>query len=208
LVSSELLKEMDTPTSSDCELCLSLFSILMSLLTKKALGGTPWAPRPLPQDTVDHGARYSIAAKIQALTLVSSGFSTKYVEEKISIPQQTVARIRKTAFQRGFRPDEDPRILEYYVKDVKRSGRLKTITKAIEQKVLASVREDSGGREKSSEYLGYEVNISRSSVLRILKRHGLTCVKPTRKPILTLKMREARLRFARAHAHWILEDWK
>ena len=107
-----------------------------------------------------------------------------------------------------FRPDEDPRILEHYVEDAKRSGRPKTITEAIEQKVLASVREDSSGREKSSEYLGYEVNISRSSVLRILKRHGLTCVKPTRKPILTPKMREARLRFARAHAHWTLEDWK
>jgi Transposase len=139
---------------------------------------------------------------------VSSGFSTKYVEEKIGIPQQTVARIRKTAFQRGFRPDEDPRILEHYVEDAKRSGRPKTITEAIEETVLASVREDRSGREKSSEYLGYEVNISRSSVLRILKRHGLTCVKATRKPILTPKMREARLRFARAHGHWTSENWK
>jgi hypothetical protein len=119
--------------------------MLMSLLTKKALGGhnpyvrpsdsAPRAPRPLSQDTIDHGVRYSIAAKIQALTLVSSRFLTKYVEEKIGIPQQTVTRIRRTAFQRGFYPDEDSFILEHYVEDAKRSGRLKTITEAIEQKV-------------------------------------------------------------------------
>jgi hypothetical protein len=35
------------------------------------------------------------------------------------------------------------------VKDAKRSGRPKPITEAIEQKVLASVREDSSGREKA-----------------------------------------------------------
>ena len=50
----------------------------------------PRAPRPLPQDAVDHGARYSIAQKIQALTLISSGFTTKHATKVTGIPERTV----------------------------------------------------------------------------------------------------------------------
>jgi transposase len=168
----------------------------------------PRAPRPVPQDTVDHGVRYSIAQKIQALTLISSGFTTKHASKVTGIPEQTIRRVKQTALQRGFEPERDPRILEAYVVDAPRSGRPKTISEAIEQKLLANVRADRNGREKSSEYLAYELNISRRSVCRILAAHGLKVVKPTRKPLLTPTMKEARHRFALNHAHWTLEDWK
>ena len=163
--------------------------------------GKPRAPRPLPEDVADHGVRYSMAQKIQALTLLAEGFSTAAVQQKTGIPPRTANRIRATAEKRGFRPAEDPRILEVYVEDRKRLGRPMAITEAVEQKLLANIREDNAGREKSSEVLAYEVGISRTSALRILKKHGLTNVKPTRKPGLTARMKADRLRFCLNHAH-------
>lgn len=151
----------------------------------RAESGEPRAPRPLPQDAVDHGVRYSLVQRIQALTLLAEGFSTAAVFAKTGMPERSAQRLKKKAYERGFRPEEDPRILEAYVEDGKKSGRPKTITEAVEQRLLANVREDRSGREKSSEVLAYEVNISRASALRILKKHGLTCVIPTRKLGLT-----------------------
>jgi hypothetical protein len=62
--------------------------------------------------------------------------------------------------------------------------------------------------EKSSEVLAYEQDIGYRSALRILKKHGLHCVKPTTKPGLTEAMKKARLEWCLAHEHWTLEDWK
>ena len=120
---------------------------------KRTADGAPRAPRPLPQDAIDHGVRYSIAAKIQALTLLVEGFSVAIVEKKTGIPPTTLYRIKRTAFARGFEPEKDPRILEMYVEDGKRPGRPKTITEAVEQRLLANVREDKNDRENSTEVL-------------------------------------------------------
>jgi hypothetical protein len=48
----------------------------MSLLNLQA---RQRAQRPLPADAVNHAIRYSIAQKIQALTLLSEGFTTATV---------------------------------------------------------------------------------------------------------------------------------
>jgi transposase len=90
--------------------------------------------------------------------------------------------MKKKAFERGFRPDQDPRILDYYVVDGPRSGRPKEITVETEQCLLNSVRANRAGREKSSEVLAYECGISSISALRILHKYGLNSVKPTQKP--------------------------
>jgi hypothetical protein len=87
--------------------------------------------------------------------------------------------MKKKAFERGFRPDQDPRILDYYVVDGPRSSRLKEITVEIEQCLLNSVRANQAGREKSSEVLAYKCGISSVSALQILHKYGLNSVKPT-----------------------------
>jgi transposase len=170
--------------------------------------GEPRAPQPVPQDVVHHGARYSIVQKVQALTLLTEGFTVRDVQAKTGIPERTLYRIKATAKERGFQPEIDPRITEAYVEDGERPGRPREINEAIEQRLLANVRENRSGREKSSEVLAYEVGISRRSAIRILYKYGLTSVKPTRKPSLTKAMRAARLKFALSYAHWTLEDWK
>lgn len=131
----------------------------------RSLSGQPRAPRPLPQTAVDHGVRYSLAQKIQALTLLAEGFAPAVVHQRTGIPPRTANRIRETATKRGFCPDIDPRILEAYVIDGKRPGRPKTVTEKVEAGLLASVRENRSGKEKSSEVLAYEAGIGRTSAL-------------------------------------------
>jgi transposase len=166
------------------------------------------AIRPLPEDSVDRGNRYSIAQRVQCLTLLTVGFTAAAIEEKLGIPVRTVRKIRKRAEDRGFNPSKDARILEHHVQDGQRTGRPKEIDSSVEAALLASVRRDRNGREKSSEVLAYEQSISQSSALRILHKYGLNNVKPTRKPGLNKAQRAARLAFCLAHQHWTLEDFK
>ena len=140
--------------------------------------GVPADARQPP--VIDHGARYSIIQKVHALALMAEDFAIKYVEAKTGIPQRSLHRIKKTAFDRGFRPDEDPRILEAYVIDGKRSGRPKKGSESVETKLLANVYQDSNSGEKTSKVLTYKAGIQRISALRNLHEHGLAPAKATR----------------------------
>jgi transposase len=156
----------------------------------------------------DVGHRYTLVQRVQCLTLLVEGFKAPYIKEKTGVSERSQRNIRKRAYDRGFRPEQDPRILELYVADAPRSGRPKEILKEKEEEVLLAVRSDRSGREKSSEVLAYEQGISYTSALRILRKHGLSCVKLTTKPGLTAVMRKIRYEWALAHQHWTLEDWK
>jgi hypothetical protein len=83
--------------------------------------------RPLPQGVIDHGNRYTLAQRIQCLTLMTEGFSPVHIEQRTGVKERSQRNIRKKAFERGFRPDEDPRILESYVVDSDRPGRPKKV---------------------------------------------------------------------------------
>jgi hypothetical protein len=157
------------------------------------------APRPVPAHVPDRGHRYDIVQKIYCLVLITEKFSSREIEAKTGVKQQIQSNIKRKAFQRGYRPDIDPRILSYYVEDAPRSGRIPQISTETEEALLREVKADRAGREKSSEVLAYSQNISVSSALRILKKHGLTCVKPTRKPGLNVQQKKARLKFCVEH---------
>jgi hypothetical protein len=130
------------------------------------------------------------------------------IEKKTGVSERSQRAIRKKAYDRGFRPEEDPRILKSYIIDGVKSGRSKEIFKDKEEALLAAVRSNRSDREKSSEVLAYEQNISQSAASRILKSNGLTNVKPTTKPGLTAVMRKIRFEWALAHQHWTLKNWK
>ena len=130
---------------------------------------------------------FTLVQRVQCLTLLVEGFKADYIEQKTDVSERSQRNIRKRAYDRGFNPEQDPRILESYVSDVARSGRPKDISEEIEKVILSSVRSNRSGREKSSAVLAYEAGISRSSALRILHN-----VKPTTKPGLTGEMKRAR----------------
>jgi transposase len=164
--------------------------------------------RSPPQDAVNSSRYYTLAQRVQCLTLQVEGFLSRDIEKKTGVKQSAQSRIKKRAFTRGYRPEQDPQILSQYIEDAPRSGRPKQISPATEQQLIESVRINRSGREKSSEVLAYECGISRSSALRILHTKGLTNVKPTRKPGLDRVQKAARLAFALKYEHWTLEDWK
>ena len=142
---------------------------------------TPPPTRPPPQDAVDRGHRLTIVQRVQCLTLLAEGYLGRDIEKRTGVKPSAQSYIKKRAYDRGFRPREDPRILDLYVQDGARTRRPKEITLTTEQRLLESVKLDRSGREKSSEVLAYECGISRSSALRILHKYGLSNVKPTRK---------------------------
>src|SRR5665213_690204 len=150
---------MEAPPKDESMSSFFLF-ILMPLLNAQAgstsggrnkwtrsPSGGPRVAYPLLEGTIDHRRRYGLVQKVQALTLMAEGFSMAHVEEKTGIPRLTLYRIKKTTRDRGFAPEQDPRVLEAYVVDRERRGRPKTITKAVEQRLLTNVREDRSSRE-------------------------------------------------------------
>lgn len=70
---------------------------------------------------------------MQALTLLTAGYATQYVEKVTGIPSRSLHRIKAKAAQRGYRPSEDPRILASYLEDGKRPGRPKKVTEIVEK---------------------------------------------------------------------------
>jgi Transposase len=165
-------------------------------------------PRPRPENVIDHGRRYGIAQKAQALTLLSLNWPAKQVSDTTGIEIRTLYRIKNIAFERGYRPEQDCRILDHYVMEGRSTGRPKEITKEVEERLLDNVKMDRNSREKSSEVLAYETGISASSALSILHKYDMSSVKPTRKPGLNATQRAARLKFCLDHKDWTLDDWK
>jgi transposase len=152
-------------------------------------------PFPPSRATKSHGQRYSPILRAQCLTLLMEGYSYRKIEEKLGIPESTQKRIKQRAFARGFYPEQDLHILNYYVEDGARSNRPKEISLAREQRLIDSVKLDRAGREKSNEVLTYDHTIGRLSALRIFHSHGLSKVKPIRKPGLNAVQRASRLIF-------------
>jgi transposase len=151
-------------------------------------------PRPLPQGVVDHGYRYTLVQRVHCLVLMTEGGWPAEIEKKTGVKPRTQRAIKKKAEDRGYNPNEDPRILESYMIDDVRSGRPRVISEDQREALFSMVRVNRAGREKSSEVLAYELSISYSSVLRMLHKEGMTNVKPTTKPGLTVAMRMIQLK--------------
>jgi hypothetical protein len=78
------------------------------------------------------------------------------IEKKTGVLERAQRAIQKKVYDRGFRPEEDPRILESYIIDGERSGRPKEILQDKEEALFTVVRSDRSGRERLSEILAYE----------------------------------------------------
>ena len=78
------------------------------------------------------------------------------IERKTGVSKRSQRAIRKKAYDRSFRPEEDPRILKSYIINSVRSGRPKEILENTEKALLTTVRKDRSGRKKSSEVLVYK----------------------------------------------------
>lgn len=158
-----------------------------------------------------------IATRALIITLKSSFGGAKTTPEVsclTGIPARTVNSIYARAIERGFDPNVRPLDLkDEHLKDGVRLGRPSKDSQETRHLLLAKVRLDRYGREKTCAQLAGDlsnigIEISGRSIARILNRMGFKKTKPTRKPGLTKKMREERLQWAKNHEHWTLDDWK
>ena len=157
-----------------------------------------------------------ISTRALIITLKSPvvGLSSADIFATTGISISTINRIYGRAIQRGFDPNIRPLVIkDEWLEDASRSGRPRKQTPETTERVVAKVRKDRYGREKSCADLAGELSkegldISAITIWRILKSAGFNKTKPTRKPGLTKKIREERLKWCLAHQHWTLEDWK
>jgi transposase len=147
-----------------------------------------------------------IAVRAHVVALKAYGISSKEIQDRTGINPRTQRGIYARAIKRGFDPSQP--VLTKYVLDEPRAGRPRKISAQKRQEILDAVGRDRYGREKTCQMIADEMGLSGMTVWRVLRRAGLKKTKPTRKPGLTKKMKEARLAWCLAHEHWTLEDWK
>lgn len=149
---------------------------------------------------------------IVALKSPFGGKSTAQIAEETGLSIRTINDIYARAIKRGFEPNRPLKILPEYVEDATRSGRPRK-QEVVKEEIINKVRLDRYGREKSCTDLTGELShagfiISSITVWRVLKGAGFKKTKPTRKPGLTQKMKDERLKFCLDHKDWTIEDWK
>ena len=144
--------------------------------------------------------------RLQALALVEAGMAHKIVTAITEISRRSIGRLQKQARDRGYDPSNSRKLLLSHVSDAPRSGRPPIITPELESAIIAAVRKDRYGREKTSFMLAAEQGISSTTVLRVLKRNNFRSIKTTKKPSLTEAIMEARYQFALRYQDWTIED--
>ncbi len=118
-----------------------------------------------------------IAMQIHELALLTAGWKVEEVTKFTGISRSQLYDIKRKVKERGFDPKISPVILAVYVQDTIYSGR-PGIHVNKKDNVVGKVTRDRFGREKSSRYITSEIQISQSSVVRILKKRGYKKVKP------------------------------
>jgi transposase len=157
---------------------------------------------------------YSAITRALVVSLKAIGKGNGEITDLTGIEKRTLNKIYARAIERGFDPAERPlNLRDEHIQDAPRSGRPSKQTKDTTSAVVLTVRRDRYGREKScADIAGMlrekGIEVSASTVYRILKKAGFRKTKPTRKPGLTKQMREDRLRWCLKYKDWTLEDWK
>lgn len=117
---------------------------------------------------------YSIAERIQALTLAESGQPYAHITAVTGMSKSQIVRLRKKAKERGYDPSVSGRLKEEYVQDAPRSGRPEVVDEEKEKEMLELVRVPSGGgsREMTVAEIARRVGISTTTAHRRLKKKG------------------------------------
>jgi transposase len=156
-----------------------------------------------------------IATRAYIVALKASGGKTSLqIAGLTGISIRSIDRIYARAIERGFDPNQQPIHMEdAYLADAPRSGRPSKQTEEVKANIINRISHDRYGRERTGADISASlrddgIEVSASTVRRILHQAGYRKTKPTRKPGLTQKMKRDRLNWCLSHRHWTLEDWK
>ena len=138
-----------------------------------------------------HNTDIATRAFVVSLKAPFSGKTTAEVADITGLPKSTINKIYARAIARGFDPNRRPiTIRDCHLEDAFRSGRPTKCTEEAEEAVIAKVRRDRYGREKTCAEISGELNseglqLSATSVGRVLKTAGIRRTKPMRKAALS-----------------------
>ena len=163
-------------------------------------------------------ADFSIALRTQIVTLRGIGWTNQQVQEHLGVSRRSVQNWWKTAQDAGYTPEAaDPlrrRLQDGWLGSAPRSGRPPKTTAENRTKVLTVLRQSRDTRTLSCNAIARRILANSSRFLssmtihKILKTSGLSKVKPTKKPGLTLEMMKIRKEWCLAHEDWTFDDWK
>lgn len=139
--------------------------------------------------------KYDIATSTTAVMITVFGIEPRHISNWTGIPTEIVEAIYNRAVERGFDPlKRNFTLIDAYVADASRSGRPSKQTSELQTAVLAEVRRDRYGCENTCDDIASELlDVSATTVWRVLRSACLNKTKPTRKPGLTDQMRTDRL---------------
>lgn len=138
----------------------------------------------------------SAPKKREVLALLQNGVSSRQVAAEVGIDKSTVNRLRQKAAN-------PPPVLPRGRKRKLQPQHIRFLERHVNSNPFTSLSEAAGTLKESC-----EVQVSRSTVRRALKSSNHRARKVPKKPLLTKRHREARLKFARTHKDWTLNDWK
>lgn len=138
------------------------------------------------------------AGQVKVL-LQNSTMMQREIAQELGVSTQSVSLIKKK-LEKG---------LSLENKRVGKCGRKRKTTPRADRKIKTMALKDRRltCRRISSFLMEERINISRRTVNRRLLECGLKAYRPRKKPRLTVKMKEARLTWAKAHKHWTEYDW-
>lgn len=137
--------------------------------------------------------------KVKILTLVEEGLSFREIAVKIGCSHSTIVRLMKK------KENLDP------LDRKKGSGRKRKTTQKTDnvlQRISMKDRFKSAVRIRVELHEFHQVDLSAETIRRRLREIGLYGRRPTKKPLLTTKMKTARLRWAKKYQDWTQDDWR
>jgi hypothetical protein len=161
-------------------------------------------------------ARYhNPGTRMQALTMMESGVPHYQVTALTTIHFSGSYKIRRKAISRGYNPEVSRILLDVYVADAPKLGRLlmkQGLVELIEEVSLQNSTTCScycgAIAAEVSTRLGVQNALCVKIVYKVLKKKNYKSCKQTVKPGLTDQMKKDRLVWCLEHSDWTDEDWK
>lgn len=142
------------------------------------------------------GIHLSLQLKQKILEKFENGEKQCKIAEDLNLHKSIISRVLSNFQRRGT------------LEGVPKCGRKRKTDSVVDRKIkMLSTQDPFMSAPRIKQQLG-GVSISVSTIKRRLQEAGLYGRKSAKKPFISKKNREARLRFAREHVNWSYEKWK
>jgi hypothetical protein len=104
--------------------------------------------------------KYRVALRVQCVTLLNAGIPLDVICSRFFVTKSAVYRWKRIAKARGYKPEIDPRLLCYHVKDSPRSSRPSLQNLARTRKMIKEICKNKEGRNLNCRKLRGKLKVS------------------------------------------------